>query len=109
MESLILSAIGLVYTVSASAGSFEPQKLEGTKVCETGMIKVLYQQSEQRLLIKHGNQVYVMTEAAVKEKKARRFENVSGSLVYLQLPEKAMLLDNYAMKPVYTECKGLTS
>jgi formylmethanofuran dehydrogenase subunit D len=107
MESLILSIIGLTYTMSANA--IEPQKLEGTKVCETGMIKVLYQQDQKRLLVKHGDQVHVMTERVVKEKKARRFENISGSLVYLHLPEKAMLLDNYEMKPVYTDCKGISS
>jgi hypothetical protein len=107
MESLLLSVIGLTYTLSANA--IEPQKLEGTKVCETGMLKVLYQQEQKRLLIKHGDQVYVMTERTVKEKKARRFETVSGSLVYLHLPEKAMLLDNYDMKPVFTDCKGISS
>lgn len=107
MESLIISLIGLSYTMTATA--IEPQKLDGTKVCETGMIKVLYQQEQKRLLVKHGDQVYVMTERTVKEKKARRFETVSGSLVYLHLPEKAMLLDNYDMKPVYTDCKGIVS
>lgn len=107
MESLIISLIGLSYTMTATA--IEPQKLDGTKVCETGIIKVLYQQEQKRLLVKHGDQVYVMTERTVKEKKARRFETVSGSLVYLHLPEKAMLLDNYDMKPVYTDCKGIVS
>ena len=103
--SLLISLIGFVYTSSSS--SAEIHKLEGTKVCESGVVKLLVRDKDKRLLMKYDNVVYIMTEKPTVEKRVRRFESNDSSLTYLHLPEKAMLLDQKAMKPIYTECRGV--
>ena len=107
--NLLVSLIGLGFSINGAAATpaFVPQVLEGQKVCETGMLKVLYREKEKRLLMKYNDTVYVMTEKRALVKNVRRFENNTGTLVYLHLPEKAMLLDQKAMKPIYTECRGV--
>ena len=40
-------------------------------------------------------------------KNIKRFETTNGGVVFLQLPEKAMLLDNVRMKPILNECKNI--
>jgi len=103
--SILISLIGLGYTVSSS--SAELHKLEGMKLCETGVVKVLWREKDKRLLMKYEDKVYVMTEKPAVEKRVRRFESPTGSLLYLHLPEKSMLLDQAKMQPIYTECRGV--
>jgi hypothetical protein len=103
--SLLLSLVGFVYTTSSS--SAEIHKLEGTKICESGVVKVLFRDKDKLLMMKYNNVVYVMTEKPAIEKRVRRFESNDSSLLYLHLPEKAMLLDQKIMKPIYTECRGV--
>jgi hypothetical protein len=47
-----------------------------------------------------------MTEKPTKNT-VRRFETDNSEVVFLQLPEKAMILDNKNMKPILTECKDV--
>ena len=105
--SLLLSVIGLVFTLNAnSAPSYKPQKLEGSKVCEAGIIKTLYRDQEKRLYLKSKQTILSMSEKPTKNA-VRRFETDNGEIVFLQLPEKAMLLDNKNMRPILTECKDI--
>lgn len=106
--NLLVSLISIGVSMnSIAAPSFVPQILEGQKVCETGILKVMVRDKDKRLLMKYNDTVYIMTEKRALVKNVRRFENNSGTLVYLHLPEKAMLLDQKAMKPIFTECRGV--
>ena len=106
--SLLLSALGLVFTLNAtSAAAFKEQKLEGSKICENGLIiKTLYRDQNKRLYLKSRETVLSMTEKPTKNT-VRRFETDNSEVVFLQLPEKAMILDNKNMKPILTECKDV--
>lgn len=101
--AVVLSAVGLVYTLVAP--SFKVQKTEGPKKCDFASIKVL-QKSEDKIYMKYNDRVYVMDKVATADgvKNVKRFETRDYKFVYLQLPEKSMLLDNHDMKPILNDC-----
>lgn len=101
--AVVLSAIGLVYTIVSP--SFKVQKIEGPKKCDFASIKVL-QKGEDKIYMKYNERVYVMDKVPTAEgvKNVKRFETRDHKFAYLQLPEKAMLLDNHEMKPVLNDC-----
>ena len=103
----ILSVVGLTYTLLVGPSyAYKPQKLEGTKQCDFATVQVL-QRTSSKIYVKVGDVAYVMhskpTNVGVKN--VKRFETASGKYAFLQLPEKAILLDNHEMKPILNECK----
>lgn len=100
--TVALSLAGLIYTASTS---FKPQKLEGTKTCDFATVQIL-QRDENKIYMKYDDRVFVMLKQPTAEgvKNIKRFETKQKDMVFLQLPEKAMLLDNKAMKPILNEC-----
>jgi len=99
-----LSLLGLVYTVAAP--SFKAQNLEGPKTCDFAQIKVLQKNDEKKIYLKHDNRVFVMDRVATAKgvQNVKRYETRQGDIVYLQLPEKGMLLNNADMRPILNEC-----
>lgn len=112
--SLLLSAIGLTLSVATNPafgielvqkpGPFVLQKLEGKKSCDFGEVRVL--NSGETIFLKYKDNVHVMHQKPTAKgvKNVKRFETVNRNLVFLQLPEKAMLLDQARMKPILNEC-----
>jgi len=109
--SILISLLGLVITTSNSAQAYKPQKLEGAKACEHTILKTLYSEKYQRLYVKYQNpnnttMIFSMVEKPTNTG-VRRFETDNGNVVFLQLPEKSMLLDNKNMKPIVSECRDV--
>ena len=102
--AVALSALGLLYTVAGP--SFKAQNLEGPKTCDFAQIKILQKHEEKKIYMKYDNRVYVMDRVPTAKgvTNVKRFETRQGDLVYLQLPEKGMLLDNHGMRPILNEC-----
>jgi hemin uptake protein HemP len=101
--TVALSVLGLAYTIMSP--SFKAQNLEGPKKCDFASIQVL-QKGENKIYMKHNGRVFVMERVPTAEgvKNVKRFETRDHELAYLQLPEKAMLLNNKEMKPVLNDC-----
>ena len=105
----ILSVAGLAYTLLIGPSyAYKPQKLEGTKQCEFAVIKVL-EKTPTKIYVKVRDTAFVMHSQPTNKgvTNVRRYETASGKLVYLQLPEKAMILDNEKMQPLLNECKDI--
>lgn len=112
--SLLLSAVGLGFSVMTNPvfgvelvqrpGPFVLQKLEGKKSCDFGEIKVL--SKNNIVYIKYNSKVYTLYSKPTAKgvKNVKRFETEKRGLVFLQLPEKAMLLDQVKMRPLLNEC-----
>lgn len=104
--SAIASIIGLVLTVQhTSAHAAKYQELEGKKSCDFSTVYVL-QKAPHKIYLKMKDKVYVMTRRAtnVGVEDIERFETKDGSLVFLQTPQKALVLDNVKMTPLLNEC-----
>ena len=104
---VLLSLVGLMFTLSSASHAGPPQQLEGTKACDNRVIKVL--QKDGKLYVKMQNQVYTMKSVATNNgvKNVSRFETWDSSIVFLQTPEKAMILDNVSMVPITNECRNI--
>lgn len=102
--AVALSALGLLYTVVSP--SFKAQNLEGPKTCDFAQIKILQKNEEKKIYMKYNDRVFVMDRVPTAKgvTNVKRFETRHGDLVYLQLPEKGMLLNNSEMKPILNEC-----
>lgn len=112
--SLLLSVVGLGFSLATNPvygielvqkpGPFVLQKLEGKKSCDFADIKVLSKNNV--VYLKYNNVVYTMYSKPTAKgvKNVKRFETAKRNLVYLQLPEKAMLLDHVNMRPLLNEC-----
>ena len=105
--STILSIIGLGITTSTASYAFTLQSLEGTKACEDRVIQTLY--VDERLYMKMNGKVYTMVRVPTAKgvKNVRRFETRDRSVAFLQLPEKALVLDNVQMRPITNECRDI--
>ena len=113
--SLALSIIGLGFSLATNPvygielvqkpGPFVLQKLEGKKSCDFADIKVL-SKNDKTIYLKYKNVVYTMHRKPTAKgvKNVKRFETEKRNLVFLQLPEKAMLLDHVNMRPLLNEC-----
>lgn len=112
--SLALSIIGLGFSLATNPvygielvqkpGPFVLQKLEGKKSCDFADIKVL--SKGDTIYLKYNNKVHTMHRKPTAKgvKNVKRFETEKRGLVFLQLPEKAMLLDHVKMRPILNEC-----
>lgn len=102
----LASVAGLAFTVTTATNShaFKLQEIEGTKICDNQTIRVLYR--EEKVYIRTTDRVY--TFASVPTNKGvtnvKRFETKDRTLSFLQLPEKAMILNNATMRPVSNDC-----
>jgi hypothetical protein len=107
MIDILLSLVGLGVTLSSTSHAASPQQLEGTKSCDNRVIQVL--QKDSKLYVKMQNQVYTMKSVATNTgvKNVSRFETWDGSIVFIQTPEKAMILDNMSMVPITNECRNI--
>lgn len=106
--AIVLSAVGLAFSISsANTHAFKLQELEGTKVCDNQTIKVL--QRDNRVYIRTSQRVYTLAAVPTNEgvKNVRRFETRDRAMAFLQLPEKAMLLDNASMRPISNDCLNI--
>lgn len=99
----VISLIGLTYTLVSP--SFKLQKAEGPKKCDFASIQVL-QKGENKIYMKYNNRVYVMDRVPTAKgvDNVKRYETRDNKLAYLQLPEKAMVLDNHEMRPLLNDC-----
>ena len=106
--SVVLGVLGLAFSASnaLSGPSYPKQDLEGVKTCETEVMRVLLR--DDVLYVKIRDRVLTFTEKPTQTN-VRRFETYDSKLVFLQLPEKTMLLDNVRMKPLLTECKTVNT
>jgi len=107
--SLAVSLAGLAFTLFAGPSyAYKYQELEGSKLCDFSNIQVL-QKNDQKIYLKYEQTVFVMYQKPTNKgvKNVKRFETTNGGVVFLQLPEKAMLLDNVRMKPILNECKNI--
>lgn len=102
--TVVMSIAGLALTAASTVHAFKVQDLEGAKACDNQTIKVLYK--DDRLFLKTHNQVFVMTSVPTNKgvTNVKRFETKDRRLAFLQLPEKAMLLNNATMRPVSNDC-----
>lgn len=104
--STVISAVGLVLTISHNtAHAYKYQDIEGVKKCDFTTLHVL-RKADNKIYLKMNNKVHVMySRPTVKgNEKIMRFETTNGNLVLLQTPEKALVLDNVRMRPIYNEC-----
>lgn len=101
--AVVLSAIGLTYTLISP--SFKAQKAEGPKRCDFATIQVL-QKGEDKLFMKYNGRVYALDRVPTAKgvDNVKRYHTRDDEFAYLQLPEKAMLLNNREMKPVLNDC-----
>ena len=104
--SVVASVIGLALTVSHNAAhAYKYQDIEGKKHCDFTTVYVL-KKSDEKIYLKMNNKVFVMFSrpTAKGNEKIKRFETGDSSLVLIQTPEKALILDNVKMRPMYNEC-----
>lgn len=105
MEPTIgISLIGLALTASTTVHAFKVQNLEGTKACDNRVIRVLHR--DDRLYLKMQGQVFTMVQVPTNKgvTNVKRYETRDRKLAFLQLPEKAMILNNATMRPVTNDC-----
>lgn len=103
----IFSLAGLLITASSATHAFKLQTLEGTKVCDNQVIRVLAK--NDKLYVKINSKVHTMSSVPtnVGVKNIKRFENRDRTIAFLQLPEKAMVLDNAKMVPITNDCRNI--
>ena len=102
-----ISLVGLAFTISNSAHAFKLQPLEGTKACDNQIIRVLAK--DDKVYLKMHNKVHTLSSVPTNKgvTNVRRFENRDRTVAFLQLPEKAMVLDNAKMVPITNDCRNI--
>jgi hypothetical protein len=105
VNSILLSIIGL--SLSASSTKLPSQPIEGVKLCDAGMLKVLALEGSDTLMLKWRDKVYILKEHKSSVANVRRYETSAPSLMYLHLPEKSMLFDQQTMQPISTDCRAV--
>ena len=105
--SIIVSLAGLALTASSASYAFKLQPLEGTKLCDNQTIRVLHK--EDKLYVRTDKHMLVMSRVPTAKGvvNIRRFETSDRKIAYLQLPEKAMILNNDTMRPVTNDCLNI--
>lgn len=106
--TILLSLVGFAFTVSsANSHAFKLQDLEGTKVCDNQTIRVLNR--NDKVYIRTARRVYTLAAVPTNEgvKNVKRYETRDRAVAFLQLPEKAMLLDNASMRPISNDCLNI--
>lgn len=105
--SVIISTVGLLVALAnPTPGQANKELITGTKVCEGNyIIKVLVRDETGTMYIKANGRVFVLNEREV-DTGVRRFDSKDGTLIYIQQPHKAIVLDGVNMKPVLDECKN---
>ena len=104
----ILSTIGLVVAVANPIpNQMNVQSVTGEKVCENNIsFKALLREETGTLYIKSDNgTIFVLQEKKV-DTGVRRFESKDKTLVYIQQPHKAVVLDGKNMRPLIDECRN---
>lgn len=103
--TVVLSAVGMAFTISAAnSHAFKLQELEGTKVCDNQTIRVLYR--DDKVYLRTAQKVYTMAAVPTNRgvNNVKRFETRDRTITFMQLPEKAMILDNAKMTPISNDC-----
>lgn len=102
--TLALSVAGLALTAATTVNSFKVQNDDGVKACDNQVIRVLYK--DDRLYLKMRGQVFTMVRVPTNKgvTNVKRYETKDRKLAFLQLPEKAMVLNNATMRPVTNDC-----
>ena len=102
--TIAMSIAGLAMTAATTAHAFKVQNLEGAKACDNQVIRVLHR--DDKLYLNMNNKVFVMVSVPTNKgvTNVRRFETKDHSIAYLQLPEKAMVLNNKTMRPITNDC-----
>ena len=104
--SALASIIGIALTITHNnAHAYKYQHVEGKKVCDFATVYIL-QKTDRKIYLKMHDKVHTMfvRPAAKGNEDIKRFETIDSSVVLLQTPQKALILDNVKMKPLYNEC-----
>ena len=105
---MLISTVGLLVALAnPTPNQINTEKVTGVKVCENDVVlKVLLREETGTMYIKaENNRIFVLQEKQV-DTGVRRFESKDKTLIYIQQPNKAVILDGVNMRPVVDECKN---